>query len=65
MELFKLFKQKMDLEFDDPSIELTAEILDSAWVFCPSCQDAWESSNPLDELIKCPNCGEVVKNPRC
>ncbi|MCB1148532.1 MAG: hypothetical protein KDK48_00065 [Chlamydiia bacterium] len=64
VELFKLYKEKMDLEFGDFSIELSAEVLDSAWVLCPSCHDAWECSNVVDELIKCANCKEIVKNPR-
>lgn len=64
VQIFSDYKLLMDLEFGDSSISLSAEALDSAWVLCPSCHDAWECSNTVDELIKCVNCKEIVKNPR-
>ena len=63
-DLFKNYKEKMDLEFNDNSISEVAQIGDSVWVICPLCIDAWESGNIRDAMVKCPNCKTVLHNPR-
>ena len=64
LEVFKSRKMAMDLEFADPAVSDTAEILEDDWILCPNCVDAWESQPSLDVLVKCPNCGSVLVNPK-
>ena len=61
--IFRNYKCHMDLEFPNPSISLTAAILDEEWVLCPTCIDAWES-NSLNGMIICPKCHKIMHNPR-
>ncbi|MFA6915648.1 MAG: hypothetical protein WC222_04570 [Parachlamydiales bacterium] len=64
IEIFKRYKELMDLEFPDPSISLKAEVGDESWLLCPLCIDAWESTNKLDALVRCPKCQTIMNNPR-
>lgn len=62
--IFNFYKELMDLEFPDSSITETAQIGDNEWLICPTCIDAWQSSNTEDALVKCPKCQKIFNNPR-
>lgn len=62
--VFRKYKEIMSLEFPDPSISETATIGDQEWLICPSCNDAWQSSNNEDALVRCTQCQRVSNNPR-
>lgn len=62
-KIFKRYKELMDLEFPNPSITLSAEILDDQWLLCPTCIDAWESTSK-DGMVICPKCKQMMHNPR-
>ncbi|MFA6915651.1 MAG: hypothetical protein WC222_04585 [Parachlamydiales bacterium] len=64
IEIFKRYKELMDLEFPDPTVTIKAEIGDESWLLCPLCIDAWESTNKLDALVRCPKCQTIMNNPR-
>lgn len=61
--IFKSYKELMDLEFPDSFVSEIAQIADIGWLICPSCLEAWESSNDVYALIKCPKCHKTLKNP--
>jgi hypothetical protein len=63
VEIFKKYKTLMDLEFPNPSVNLTAEILDDTWLMCPNCIDAWESTSQ-NGMVICPKCHNMMHNPR-
>lgn len=52
-----------ELKTLDPSIEKSATILNEAWLMCPNCIDAWESTSN-NAMVICPNCNQVLHNPR-
>lgn len=64
MDLFRKYKQLMDLEFPDSAITQAASIGDQEWLICPSCLDAWKNSNCDDALVMCPICHQTFCNPR-
>lgn len=64
VQIFKAYKENMDLEFPDSSISETAQIGDPDWLICPTCIDAWKNINCRDALVRCPNCLVILKNPR-
>jgi hypothetical protein len=64
VEIFKNYKELMDLEFPDSSITEVAQIGDDEWLICPSCIDAWQCTNIKDALVKCPKCQKNLNNPR-
>lgn len=64
VEIFYKYKNLMDLEFTNHEINEVALIGDDEWLICPKCYDAWESKNKLDALLQCPNCKEILNNPR-
>ena len=64
VEIFKAYKEIMDLEFKDPKISLNAQIGDDEWLMCPTCIDAWQETNVKDALVKCPMCKKAMNNPR-
>jgi hypothetical protein len=64
LEIFIQYKELMDLEFPDPEISDIAEMIEEGnWLLCKKCCDAFESRS-LDAMIRCPNCGTVLGNPR-
>jgi len=63
-EIFKNYKELMDLEFPDKSVSLDAQIGDTDWLICPNCIDAWESPNDKDAMVRCPKCEKIMNNPR-
>lgn len=51
------------LEISENDITENAMILDDAWLMCPDCMDAWESSDKKATVI-CPKCCHSFYNPR-
>ena len=62
--IFRKYKELMDLEFPDSSISDITQIGDEEWLICTQCIDAWQSSNSIDALVKCPKCKTIYNNPR-
>lgn len=63
LQLFQKYKKYMDSEFPNPLITKSAEALDSQWLYCKDCLDAWESTT-LDPMVVCPLCHQTMHNPR-
>ena len=63
MQIYRKHKDLMELEFPNPSIELSAEALDDEWLFCKDCIDAWQSTTD-DGMVICPKCKKMMHNPR-
>ncbi len=63
LEIFYKRKKQMDLEFPDTSIKDKASLVDSNWLMCPICIDAWESRSIL-AMVECPKCKTIMHNPR-
>lgn len=63
VEIFKYYKNLMDVEFPDPAIKDCAQILDEEWLLCPICIDAWKCRSE-DGMVICPNCKKMFHNPR-
>jgi hypothetical protein len=61
-QLFKAYKELMDLEFPDPSIQDRASSLDSEWLMCNFCIDAWQTQS-IDGMVICPTCHRMLHNP--
>jgi len=51
------------LKISDSKITETAIEVDSKWLICPHCNDAWESTSS-DEMVICPKCEYACHNPR-
>ena len=51
------------LKIPDPSILEKAIILDTQWLMCPKCTDAWDSISK-DAMVICPKCEHAFHNPR-
>lgn len=64
VQIFKSYKEAMDLEFPDSSISEMAEIGDNEWLICPTCIDAWENKDNRNALVRCPKCLKILNNPR-
>jgi hypothetical protein len=64
VQIFKFYKELMDLEFPDSCISGIAQIADDKWLICPMCLDAWESDSYRDALVRCPKCLTLFNNPR-
>jgi len=64
VQIFKSYKELMDLEFPDSSIPETAQTGDNEWLICPTCLDAWQYNDDRDALVKCPKCLKILNNPR-
>ena len=64
VNIFKKYKNLMELEFPNPLVTESAQIGDDQWLMCPDCIDAWECNNSLDALVRCPMCQKLFNNPR-
>lgn len=53
--IWRKYQEKMDLEFATSTLHIRAKILDSGWIQCESCLDAWQIHNQ-DEVVVCPRC---------
>ena len=63
LEVFKKYKELMDIEFPLPSIPEAASALDEEWLMCHFCLDAWQSTSK-DGMVICPKCKRMMHNPR-
>lgn len=61
--IFKKYKELMDIEFPLPSIPEAASALDEEWLMCHFCLDAWQSISK-DGMVICPKCKRMMHNPR-
>lgn len=59
---FRDRKEFMDLEFPNPSIADSAEVLNGGWLLCPKCSDTWKSQ-PAEGMTRCPKCRVLLSNP--
>lgn len=62
VKIYVRYKELMEYEFKNPSITDTAKLIETNWVQCRSCFDAWQLLNN-DEIIKCPSCNRVMLSP--
>ncbi|MBI3901102.1 MAG: hypothetical protein HY324_03000 [Chlamydiia bacterium] len=51
------------LKISDPNVLESVIEINSKWLMCPKCNDAWES-NSLDAMVVCPKCDCAFHNPR-
>jgi hypothetical protein len=63
VEIFKFYKEFIDLEFPDSSITETAQIGNNQWLICPLCFDGWQNASDRDALVRCPTCKMILNNP--
>lgn len=47
----------------DISVQSVAQELDTQWLLCPLCIDAWQN-NSKNAMVVCPKCNEGLHNPR-
>lgn len=63
----KIIQLRNDLENylknPDASVLKSAIELDSDWLMCPRCTDAWQS-NSKNAIVLCPKCKHFFQNPR-
>ncbi len=64
VNIFKTYKELMDLEFPDYCTIEWAQVGDQEWLICPKCINAWESRNNKNALVRCPNCETILNNSR-
>lgn len=64
VQIFKSYKELMDLEFPDSFISEMAQLGDDEWLICTTCIDAWQHSSVKDALVRCPKCRKILNNPR-
>jgi hypothetical protein len=64
VNIFKSYKELMDMEFPDSAISEIAQVGDAEWLICPSCLNPWQYSDDRDALVKCPQCKKIMNNPR-
>ena len=62
-EHWRKSKVLLDREFADPSMK-AAIALESSWVQCAFCDDAFELENQEDEVITCTACGANQRLPK-
>jgi hypothetical protein len=62
-EIFLRYKKLMDVEFPNPSITISATLLDTNWLMCPICIDAWETVS-TEGMVICPKCHTMMHNPQ-
>ncbi|MBS0626065.1 MAG: hypothetical protein JSS32_08455 [Verrucomicrobia bacterium] len=51
------------LGLSDSNISESAILLESNWLMCQRCNDAWESDS-LKAMVICPKCDRALHNPR-
>jgi hypothetical protein len=62
-DIFIKYKKLMDVEFPNPSIDISATLLDTNWLMCPICIDAWETAS-TEGMVICPKCQTMMHNPQ-
>ena len=63
VELFKIYKNLIDLEYPDDAIYKLAQIVDDECLLCNDCKTTWRSKG-LEGMVSCPMCAIVMHNPR-
>jgi len=62
VESFARYRDLLDSEYRDESVNSKAEDLGDGWLMCPKCSNAW--SAPIrGEMVRCPQCGERLVSP--
>lgn len=67
IKIFSRYKEIMNLEFSDPEVTKTIEIINDEtgiWYLCPECIEGFQSQSQ-DALLLCPNCKTKLNNPIC
>lgn len=61
-DIWREYREKMELEFASASLNKTAIPLDHGWMQCVDCSDAWVPSSD-GEVICCPSCSALQRRP--
>ena len=64
VNIFKYYKELMDLEFPDTSIpeKDSAILVEDEWLICPYCFNSWQSQSTSGMVI-CSVCKRILHNP--
>jgi Zn-finger nucleic acid-binding protein len=62
-QIFRKYKDLMDLEYAIPSVRDQVQILDDDWLMCPQCDEVWQNNSSL-EMILCPKCQSIYLNDK-
>lgn len=60
--IWRKYKKKMEFEFAPADLVKTAIRLDSGWLQCVDCSDAWLSELE-GEVVSCPSCSAIQRRP--
>lgn len=63
VQIFRKYKDLMDLEYAIPSVRDQAQILEGDWLMCPKCDEVWQNHSSL-EMILCPKCQSIYLNQK-
>jgi len=63
LDLLKVYKELMDMEFYDLKISGLARRIDHEYLGCLHCETKWHSIG-IEAQVRCPGCGIVMHNPR-
>lgn len=63
LRIFNSFAERMMLEFALPNVALKARRIETDWIMCANCADAWQSPPGLDEMVRCPTCTQTQLRP--
>ena len=63
VELFRKYKDFMDMEYPQAFVRDTAELIEDNWLMCSICIDCWQSDSVLG-MVRCPKCSAMLLNPR-
>jgi hypothetical protein len=61
-EIFKRYKEFMDLEFPDPLRYKPILYLDGNWCQCGRCENIWQN-HPKSGMLRCPQCRSIWIDP--
>ena len=62
-EVFKTYRNLMDLEYPDETVYKKARVIDDECLFCNECRGTWRSKG-AEGMVCCPMCLTVMHNPR-
>ena len=61
-DIWREYKEKMELEFAPSDLVKTAIDLDNGWLQCVDCSDAW-LPELIGEAVSCPSCSAIQRRP--
>ena len=61
-DIWREYKEKMELEFAPSDLVKTAIKLDKVWLQCVDCSNAW-LPDLEGEVVSCPSCSTIQKRP--